>query len=143
MGWRALLKTRNIKGIVSYEPGGGIPFPEGQIPEEGNILTLSNKTEGIEVPEDVFMEYTKLPIAIYFGDNLPADDEQPEVYEWTRRLHLMRRWAEMLNERGGDVTVVHLPETGLHGNTHFPMSDLNNSAVAELMYEWLCMKGLD
>ena len=143
VGWRALLKTRNIKGIVSYEPGGGIPFPEGQIPEEGNILTLSNKTEGIEVPEEVFMEYTKLPIAIYFGDNLPADDERPEVYEWTRRLHLTRRWAEMLNERGGDVTVVHLPEAGLHGNTHFPMSDLNNSAVAELMYEWLCMKGLD
>ena len=143
VGWRALLKTRNIKGIVSYEPGGGIPFPEGQIPEEGNILTLSNKTEGIEVPEDVFMEYTKLPIAIYFGDNLPADDERPEVYEWTRRLHLTRRWAEMLNERGGDVTVVHLPEAGLHGNTHFPKSDLNNSAVAELMYEWLCMKGLD
>ena len=143
VGWRALLKTRNIKGIVSYEPGGGIPFPEGQIPEEGNILTLSNKTDGIEVPEDVFMEYTKLPIAIYFGDNLPADDVRPEIYEWTRRLHLMRRWAEMLNERGGDVTVVHLPEAGLHGNTHFPMSDLNNSAVAELMYEWLCMKGLD
>lgn len=38
VGWLALLKTRNIKGIVSYEPGGGIPFPEGQIPEEGNIL---------------------------------------------------------------------------------------------------------
>lgn len=77
VGWRALLKMRNIKGIVSYEPGGGIPFPEGQIPEEGNILTLSNKTEGIEVPEDVFMEYTKLPIAIYFGDNLPADVVRP------------------------------------------------------------------
>lgn len=77
VGWRALLKTRNIKGIVSYEPGGGIPFPEGQIHEEGNILTLSNKTKGIEVPEDVFMEYTKLPIAIYFGDNLPADDVRP------------------------------------------------------------------
>ena len=77
VGCRALLKTRNIKGIVSYEPGGGIPFPEGQIPEEGNILTLSNKTEGIEVPEDVFMEYTKLPIAIYFGDNLPADVMRP------------------------------------------------------------------
>ena len=55
----------------------------------------------------------------------------------------MRQWAKMLNDLGGDVTVVHLPEAGLHGNTHFPMSDLNNAEVAELMYDWLREKGLD
>lgn len=137
VGWQTLLKTRNIKGIVSCEPGGGIPFPEGQVPEEGRILTLSRKTEGVEVPMEVFMEYTKIPIVVYFGDNLPETDERPEIYEWTRR------WAEMLNGLGGDVTVVHLPEAGLCGNTHFPMSDLNNAEVAGLMYEWLCKKGLD
>lgn len=49
----------------------------------------------------------------------------------------------MLNKLGGDVTVVHLPEAGLHENTHFPMSGQNNREVAELMYEWLCAKGLD
>ena len=36
-----------------------------------------------------------------------------------------------------------VPEAGLHGNTHFPMSDLNNREVAELMYGWLHEKGLD
>ena len=35
-------------------------------------------------------------------------------------LHLMRKWAALLNEHGGDVTVIHLPEIGLKGNTHFP-----------------------
>lgn len=143
VGWKTLLKTKNIRGIVSYEPGGGIPFPEGQVPEEGRVLTLSKKTEGIEVPMETFMEYTRIPIVVYYGDNLPETDERPEIYEWTRRLHLMRRWADMLNKLGGDVTVVHLPEAGLHGNTHFPMSDLNNREVAELIYEWLCAKGLD
>ena len=142
VGWQTLLKTKNIRGIVSYEPGGGIPFPEGQVPEEGKVLTLSKKTEGIEVPMDVFMAYTRIPIVVYYGDNLPETDERPEIYEWTRRLHLMRQWAKMLNDLGGDVTVVHLPEAGLHGNTHFPMSDLNNVEVAELMYDWLREKGL-
>ena len=142
VGWQALLKTKNIKGIVSYEPG-GIPFPEGQVPEEGKVLTLSKKTEGIEVPMDVFMAYTRIPIVVYYGDNLPETDERPEIYEWTRRLHLMRQWAKMLNDLGGDVTVVHLPEAGLHGNTHFPMSDLNNQEVAELMYKWLREKKLN
>ncbi len=143
VGWQTLLKTKNIKGIVAYEPGGGIPFPEGQVPEEGRVLTLSNKMEGIEVPTNVFMEYTKVPIVVFYGDNLPDTDERPEIYEWTRRLHLMRRWAEMLNCLGGDVTVIHLPDVGLRGNTHFPMSDLNNADVARLMYDWLRDKRLD
>ena len=143
VGWQTLLKTKNIKGIVAYEPGGGIPFPEGQVPEEGRVLTLSNKMEGIEVPTNVFMEYTKVPIVVFYGDNLPDTNERPEIYEWTCRLHLMRRWAEMLNRLGGDVTVIHLPDVGLRGNTHFPMSDLNNADVARLMYDWLRDKRLD
>lgn len=143
VGWHTLLKTKNIKGIVTYEPGGRIPFPEGQAPEEVKILTLSNKTEGIEVPMETFLEYTKIPIVVYYGDNLLETEEYPEIYEWTPRLRLMRQWAKMLNEHGGDVTVIHLPEAGLHGNTHFPMSDLNNLEVADLMYDWLHEKGLD
>lgn len=143
VGWHTLLKTENIKAIISYEPGGSVPFPEGQVPPEGQVLTLSQKTEGIEVPMSVFMEYTKIPISIYYGDNLPATEEHPEIYEWTRRLHLMRHWVKMLNELGGDATVIHLPEAGLHGNTHFPFSDLNNVEVANLMSKWLKEKKLD
>lgn len=143
VGWRTLLKTDNIKAIASYEPGGGIPFPKGKVPPEGKILTLSKKTEGIEVPMSDFMKYTKIPIVVYYGDNLPQTDEHPEIYEWTRRLHLMRQWADMLNALGGNVTVVHLPEVGLHGNTHFPMSDLNNIEVADLLSEWLHKNKLD
>lgn len=143
IGWQTLLKTKNICAIASYEPGGNIPFPEELMPEEGKAITLSGKTEGLPVSMDTFMEYTKIPIIIYYGDNLPETDEHPEIYEWTRRLHLMRRWAKLLNERGGDVTVIHLPETGLHGNTHFPMSDLNNAEVAEHLSMWLHQKSID
>lgn len=143
VGWRTLLKTDNIKAIVAYEPGGGIPFPRGQVPEEGKILTLSKKTEGIEVSMSDFMKYTEIPIIVYYGDNLPETNERPELYEWTRRLHLMRKWAALLNKHGGDVTVIHLPEIGLYGNTHFPFSDLNNVEVANHLSKWLHEKGLD
>ena len=74
------------------------------MPEEGKVLTLSKKTEGVEVPMEEFLQFTKIPIIIYYGDNLPETDERPELYEWTRRLHLMRKWAALLNEHGGDVT---------------------------------------
>ena len=55
----------------------------------------------------------------------------------------MRMWAKIVNEMGGDVTVIHLPEIGLHGNTHFIMSDLNNMEVAAHISKWLHEKGLD
>jgi hypothetical protein len=44
---------------------------------------------------------------------------------------------------GGDVTVVHLPEIGIRGNTHFPFSDLNNVQIADLMAKFLASKKLD
>jgi hypothetical protein len=36
-----------------------------------------------------------------------------------------------------------LPEAGLAGNTHFPFSDLNNLAVADLLSGFLREKKLD
>jgi hypothetical protein len=56
---------------------------------------------------------------------------------------MARLWRDAVNKHGGDVTLVQLPEKGLKGNTHFPMSDLNNQEVAELMWQWLKEKGLD
>ena len=47
-----------------------------------------------------------------------------------------------MNAHGGDVTVVHLPEIGIRGNTHFPFSDLNNAEIADLMFIFLEKKGL-
>lgn len=141
VGWKTLLKTKNIKAIVSYEPGGDLPFPEGQ--SFTPVRTLSGNFETIEIPMSDFMEYTRIPIIIYFGDFLPETDERPELYEWTRRLDLTRQWAETINKYGGDAKVVHLPEAGLHGNTHFPFSDLNNIEVADLLSRFLDEKGLD
>lgn len=143
VGWHTLLKSDHVKGIVAYEPGGELPFPEGMVPEEGKVLTLSKKTEGIEIPMDEFMKFTEIPIVVYFGDNLPEDDARPEQYEWTRRLVMIRKWAQIINDLGGDACVVHLPEVGLYGNTHFPFSDLNNIEVADLMSSWLAEKNLD
>jgi hypothetical protein len=56
---------------------------------------------------------------------------------------MARLWAEAVNRRGGDVTVVYLPEIGIRGNTHFPFSDLNNIEIADQMSKFLKTKGLD
>ena len=56
---------------------------------------------------------------------------------------MARQWRDVVNKHGGDVTLVHLPELGIRGNTHFPMSDLNNVQIAALMSKLLPEKGLD
>ena len=62
---------------------------------------------------------------------------------WQARLAMARLWRDAVNRHGGDVTVVHLPEVGLKGNTHFPLSDLNNIQVADLLSKFLKEKELD
>jgi len=39
--------------------------------------------------------------------------------------------------------VLHLPDAGIRGNTHFPFSDLNNLEIADLLSRYLHDKGLD
>ncbi len=54
-----------------------------------------------------------------------------------------RRWRDTVNRHGGDVTLVEPPSIGIRGNTHFPMSDVNNQEVAQQMASWLQKKGLE
>jgi hypothetical protein len=142
MGWLTAIKNQNVKAIVSYEPGSGFLFPDGEVPaameSAGGTLTAS------AVPMSDFMKLTKIPIIIYYGDNIPEKpSNNPGADGWRVRLAMARLWRDAVNRHGGDVTVVHLPEAGIKGNTHFPFSDLNNIEIADLMSQWLKEKNLD
>jgi hypothetical protein len=47
-----------------------------------------------------------------------------------------------VNSRGA-AEILHLPDVGLRGNSHFMFSDLNNIAVADQLGRFLEKKGLD
>jgi len=142
MGWLTAIKNQNIKAVVSYEPGSGFVFPEGKVPQA--LESSSGPLEPVAIPMDDFMKLTKIPIIIYYGDNIPTSpDPNPGTDGWRVRLEMARIWRDTVNKHGGDVTVVHLPEIGIKGNTHFPFSDLNNVEIADLLSDWLKEKGLD
>jgi hypothetical protein len=142
MGWLTAIKNPNVKAIVSYEPGSGFVFPEGEVPPP--LESSAGALQAAGVPKDEFLKLTKIPIIIYYGDNIPVEpDPNPGTDGWRVRLEMARLWRDAVNKNGGDVTVVHLPEIGIKGNTHFPFSDLNNVEIADLMSEWLKDKGLD
>ena len=90
------------------------------------------------------MLLTRIPIVIYYGDNIPTEPSTyPGQDNWRVRLAMARLWRDAVNRHGGDVTVVHLPEIGIRGNTHFPFSDLNNLQIADLLSKFLEEKDLN
>jgi pimeloyl-ACP methyl ester carboxylesterase len=141
-GWLTAIKNRNVRAIIAYEPGSGFVFPNGEVPP--SMPSAGGPLEATGVPPSEFMLLTKIPIVIYYGDNIPAEPMAvPSQDQWRVRLAMARLWADAVNRRGGDVTVVHLPEAGIRGNTHFPFSDLNNVEIADLLSKFLEKKGLD
>lgn len=142
LGWLTILRSGNVRGIVSYEPGSGFLFPDGEVPE--TLASSGGPLSATGIAKAEFLKFTKVPIVIYYGDFIPKEpSDNPGQDGWRVRMEMARKWRDTVNRYGGDVTVVHLPEIGIRGNTHFPFSDLNNKQVADLMSKFLKEKKLD
>lgn len=145
VGWRTPFLTDNVKAIVAFEPGGTpFLFPEGEVPEPSptTYAPVVAQAKGVSLSE--FQKLTKMPIILYYGDNIA---DKPSVVigpdKWRSELDMAQKFVAAVNRHGGDATLVHLPDIGVVGNTHFLMADLNNEQIANLMSKWLKEKGLD
>ncbi|MGF6949813.1 pimeloyl-ACP methyl ester carboxylesterase [Neobacillus sp. B4I6] len=145
-GWTTAIKSDYVRAIVALEPATYM-FPKGEAPEaipnRYNGL-MGGKFEPVIVSDKDFEKLAKIPIIIYFGDNIPkeASTSIPQDF-WRASREMAYEWADVVNKHGGDVTVVDLPSEGFRGNTHFIMSDLNNAEVADHISTWLAKKKLD
>ena len=138
LGWRTAIANPSIKAVASYEPGGDFVFPDGEAPQ----LPFGGRTfTPPTVPVADFMQLTKIPIVIYYGDNIPDEPStNPGQEQWRVFRATAKLWRDAVNRRGGDVTVVDLPAVGIRGNTHFPMSDLNNVQITDLLSKFLAKR---
>lgn len=142
MGWQAAMRNVRIRAIVSYEPGSGFIFPQGEAPAP--MPSSADTLQPVSVPLDEFKKLTHIPIVIYYGDNIPTEPSAlPGQDNWRTRLAMARVFVSTINRHGGDATLVHLPAIGIRGNTHFPFSDMNNAEIAKLMAQWLSVKSMD
>ena len=140
-GWDTAIASDKVKGVIALEPG-TFPFPKGKLPEVEKT-TSPFPASGYEVSDEEFKKLTKIPIVVYFGDNIPTElTDNWGLDNWRIRVNLAKKWEKMMNEAGGDVKVILLPEIGIKGSTHFMMADLNNREVANAMEKWMKEKGL-
>jgi pimeloyl-ACP methyl ester carboxylesterase len=141
-GWLTAIKNPNVKAIVAFEPGSGFVFPAGELPAA--MPSAAGTLSPEAVPLTDFRKLTRVPIAIYYGDNFPVEPTTERGQDnWRVRLAMARLWVDAVNKHGGDARLVHLPKVGIRGNTHFLMSDLNNVQIAELVAQFIAGKNLD
>jgi pimeloyl-ACP methyl ester carboxylesterase len=137
-GWLTAIRTPNIKGIVSYEPGQFV-FPADDMPP-----VVGTALPNIPVSPADFTKLTKIPIQIVLGDNIPTSPTGISGLDnWITFKARAYQFQEWLNRRGGDASVLSLPDIGIYGNTHFAFSDLNSLQIADLLSGFLHQKGLD
>ena len=146
IGWQTAMKNKNVRAIVAIEPGAFV-VPESKAfknPANSFTETTGMDTSPIPVSDEEFKKLCSIPIIIYFGDNIPSErSREPGEDFWRVKLTEAKRFADIVNSMGGNCAVVHLPEIGIKGNTHFIMSDLNNKEVASHIEKWLKAQGLD
>jgi pimeloyl-ACP methyl ester carboxylesterase len=140
-GWLAGSRSPNVKGIISYEPG--FVFPQDEMPAP-IPLYKGTQVAGTPVTPAEFINLAKLPIQVVYGDNIPKLPIPDLVADGRRAQQVTSQlFAKTLNSKGGNASVLLLPDVGLYGNSHFMFSDLNNVEVADQMSLFLSAKGLD
>lgn len=139
IGWLTPFYTENVKAIVAFEPGGSsFVFPKNEMPEPIPTTYAPVAAQAKEISLENFEKLTKIPMILYYGDNIadkPTDIIGPD--KWRSEMAMARNFVETINRHGGKAELIHLPDIGIYGNTHFLMSDLNNKVIADLMEDWL------
>lgn len=139
LGW--LIGTeagKNLKGIIAFEPGSGFIFPEGKVPAPIPNNSFFGPTKAAGVPLSEFKKLTRFPILIIYGDNIPKTEiKNPYQDYWRAASTMAQEFVKAVNAEGGHAKVLHLPDAGIKGNTHFPFSDKNSAEVAKVVEKWL------
>jgi hypothetical protein len=137
LGWVTAIKSSHVRAIYAYEPTDYV-FPVTEVPPAlGSIVP-----HPVAVAD--FMKLTQIPIRIQYSDGIPATSSPyPRVQNWVNRLAMGKLMRDAINRHGGDASILHLPDIGIFGNTHFSFADVNNVQIADILSDWLHQKGLD
>ncbi|MYW96105.1 hypothetical protein G3I59_37245 [Amycolatopsis rubida] len=134
-----------VKAVVGLEPG-EFTFPSDAVPDD--IPTSSATLRAYMAPQLIapadFARLASMPILLVYGDNIASEPhEEFGVELWRMVRERAKQFVAAVNARGGDASYLELPSLGIRGNTHFPMSDLNNREVAGVIEDFLASRGLD
>lgn len=116
-GWEVPRYTDHVAAIVAIEPGAA-PTVDS---EAYNALLEQ-----------------KIPVTFYYGDYIgEAFTDVPAAAMWSMMAATVDTFTEAYNAADGSSTVVHLPDEGIPGNSHFMFQELNNDVIADHIENWI------
>ncbi|WP_072021211.1 AEC family transporter [Escherichia coli] len=99
---------------------------------------------GIPMIYSLYGSEAMIYITVFYGDFIA---EKPDTAvgpdKWRSEYEMAKQFVMTVNRHGGDATLVHLPDIGIKGNSHFLMAEKNNQEIAGILASWLQDKGLD
>ena len=110
----ALLDPTGIKALIAIEPPG---------------------CRSSEYSAEDISKLAKFPILVVFGDHL----DTPQIFgpNWMPLFKDCEAFVARVNAAKGNVTMLHTPKLGIHGNSHMLMQDRNNLQIANLIMKWI------
>lgn len=116
-GWETARYTDHIAAIVAIEPG-----MAPQVDSEDYNALLEKK----------------IPVTFYYGDYIGEEfTDVPAGGMWAMMASTADAFTEAYTTAGGISTVVHLPDEGITGNSHFMFQELNNDVIADHVEAWI------
>jgi pimeloyl-ACP methyl ester carboxylesterase len=110
----ALLNPAAVKGMILLEPG-----------------RCSSQYSDMQI-----LALSKAPILVVFGDHLDVPTGIPG-FSWQAAFEGCQAFVARVNGAGGKAEMMHLPERGMHGNSHMLMQDRNSFEIADLILQWI------
>ncbi len=116
-GWTAAQYTDHIAAIVAIEPG--------MAPE-------------VDSADYTAMLENQIPVAFYYGDYIGEEfTDVPAAAMWSGMAASADTFTEAYTAAGATSTIVHLPDEGITGNSHFMFQELNNDVIADHVEVWI------
>ncbi len=118
--------------LVAHSQGGSLALEAAlRRPDLFRAVVVVEPAAAPDLKDADLAAASRVPHLVLWGDFIEDDPLWPDY----RRC--VERHTRELVAHGGTVDTVRLPEHGIHGNSHVPMSDRNSDEVAAIVEQWI------
>ncbi|MGE0471444.1 MAG: esterase [Nitrospira sp.] len=130
VGLSELANRLGRTALISHSQSGVYPFQVVDLSAQGISAIIAIEPGGCPNSSNLHA-YVPIPALIVWGDYVESSPR------WAPRLKACRSFADTVNQLGGHVENLVLPEVGIRGNSHMLMQDSNNLEIADRLIDWL------
>ena len=136
-GWYTAARSPVVRAVVAFEPTAYL-FAADELPRPIPLQSGPPYPAGQGVPLEEFAQLGRCPIAVIYGDKIPAEPVVKRPADVRRaQVTAARAFADAVRRRGGTAEIIDLAAAGLPGRTHFAFLDHGHTEVKRIVCDFL------